>query len=469
MTTRTLIPRWPFLAFLAVAACAGNDTAGAGGADAGGASDTETDTTGSSTPTDGASAGGTSGTTGAECTADDQCGGTTPYCEAGTCVACAQAGGDAFCASRPGEGDLCDPAGGACVECLPGNDAACAGNTPICDPVAKTCRGCLGAADCGGAACAFDQGTCLDGGLVYVDGGDPNCDDNNPGSMTEPLCSVIVGPTVVPDGGTIVVLDKGGPYVDDLFVPFGKTVGVVGVGMPVLQGNMAVFDDGALYVEAMAIAQGPGNGLYCEFGDLHAARVVVDGNAGAGVRTKTCTVSLTEVVVSDNAEGGLDLGSGTKATVVNSFIVGNGSGSSPMGGIGLSLSVLDASYLTVVDNNTVDGDALQCSGGVYGSVRNSILLAFSGSAVTTMACANLDFEGNAGDVDLGASNTFVGAVDPDWFVDRAGGDYHLSADGAFVFEGAAVWREDDPPADIDGDPRPAVDGSPDFPGADVPE
>lgn len=55
-----------------------------------------------------------------------------------------------------------------------------------------------------------------------------------------------------------------------------------------------------------------------------------------------------------------------------------------------------------------------------------------------------------------------------WFENQFGGDLHLRPDGAAVFADLADWNTGDPTADIDGDPRPRVDGTPDFPGADVP-
>ena len=55
--------------------------------------------------------------------------------------------------------------------------------------------------------------------------------------------------------------------------------------------------------------------------------------------------------------------------------------------------------------------------------------------------------------------------DPSWFATEP--PFGL-VDGQFPNELSleGVWRDGDPPTDIDGDPRPTEDGSPDFVGAD---
>jgi hypothetical protein len=55
-----------------------------------------------------------------------------------------------------------------------------------------------------------------------------------------------------------------------------------------------------------------------------------------------------------------------------------------------------------------------------------------------------------------------------WFVSYAAGDFHLSGTHPAVINTAAIWITGDPPTDIDGDPRPTTDGTPDVAGADVP-
>ena len=69
-----------------------------------------------------------------------------------------------------------------------------------------------------------------------------------------------------------------------------------------------------------------------------------------------------------------------------------------------------------------------------------------------------------------ATEDIVGAFDgtQDWFIDYFGADLSLSPNGATIFLDIAQWQAGDPATDIDGTPRPAMDGTPDYAGADVP-
>jgi hypothetical protein len=59
-----------------------------------------------------------------------------------------------------------------------------------------------------------------------------------------------------------------------------------------------------------------------------------------------------------------------------------------------------------------------------------------------------------------------GHIEASWFVDIMAGDFHLDTPPAAVST-SAQWTTGDPSIDIDGDPRPNVDGTPDYAGADV--
>src|SRR6185436_16323920 len=75
-------------------------------------------------------------------------------------------GSDADCSGSP-YGEVCDTAAGECVECLPGNEAACAPDGH-CDATTKTCEwGCDDDADCQGSGlctartCEVSLGQCV--------------------------------------------------------------------------------------------------------------------------------------------------------------------------------------------------------------------------------------------------------------------------------------------------------------------
>lgn len=112
--------------------------------------------------------------------------------------------------------------------------------------------------------------------------------------------------------------------------------------------------------------------------------------------------------------------------------------------------------------------AISCQGAalVPGSrVRNSLLVNFGGAHA--VQCASPAYEFNALDDATGfVNNTSVGDAELQWFVNPFFGDLHLANIAPVAIAAAASWSEGDPLVDVDGDPRPQLDGSPDFAGAD---
>ena len=105
-------------------------------------------------------------------------------------------------------------------------------------------------------------------------------------------------------------------------------------------------------------------------------------------------------------------------------------------------------------------------------IRNSIIVSQGGTPPDELSCpsATITYSATEGVVG-GDGNDAVGpfpAMPADWFMSYAAGDFHLAAEGLTVFADVALWQTGDPLTDIDGDPRPAVDGTPDYAGADVP-
>jgi hypothetical protein len=84
-----------------------------------------------------------------------------------------------------------------------------------------------------------------------------------------------------------------------------------------------------------------------------------------------------------------------------------------------------------------------------------------------LTCAGVDISASALELDV-AGNSALGSMNTTWFINYAGGDFHLSGTHPAAINTAATWTTGDPATDIDGDPRPLTDGSPDFAGADVP-
>lgn len=96
------------------------------------------------------------------------------------------------------------------------------------------------------------------------------------------------------------------------------------------------------------------------------------------------------------------------------------------------------------------------------SVRNSVVVSYSDQP--EVDCPNLESINNF--TEDGSGMTFDDLSN--WFVDFEGGDFHLSGSYPQEIDTPAVWLSGDPAVDIDEDPRPMADGSPDVAGADIP-
>ena len=149
----------------------------------------------------------------------------------------------------------------------------------------------------------------------------------------------------------------------------------------------------------------------------------------------------------------------------NSFVVLNGGATAPLGGLEVDSTAVDMVYVTVAGNAATAGApaTMNCVQTVTGAVRNSVLVS-GGASVDAAGCAQVTFEGNGADTDLGAGNTNVGAMQAGWFA--GANDFHLAA--GHPFGDVATWKTGDPGKDYDGDARPGTDGAPDVAGADEP-
>jgi hypothetical protein len=107
--------------------------------------------------------------------------------------------------------------------------------------------------------------------------------------------------------------------------------------------------------------------------------------------------------------------------------------------------------------------AVVCSGGTAGSfLRNSLI--GSEGAGSAINCTELTLLNNAlEDAAAYPGNVTVGELQPEWFV--GGTNYRLSAEAPVEIATIAIRQDGDPPADIDGEVRPA-EGEFDYAGAD---
>jgi len=138
--------------------------------------------------------------------------------------------------------------------------------------------------------------------------------------------------------------------------------------------------------------------------------------------------------------------------IYNSFVKGNGGGSSAIDTTDSSAEII---YSTI--GGSGGAPALQCSAGGTVTVRNSILAA---SSLTAVEC----------DVNSVSDSSIVDqdnlGFDGGWFENYEQGDFRLRS--GHPFGGIAVWREGDPRTDIDGAARPNAEGARDVAGAHLP-
>jgi len=345
---------------------------------------------------------------------------------------------DAACAELDPDEPLC--VNGACVECTPENPLLCDERLLLCDGDTNTCVPCVEHAECGSGACELAVGTCFPpGAVVHVDedGGQEFT------SVTDAVASVGAGEYRV-----IVVheIDGAGSYQGAVLIGAGKRIALLAAPgeSPVIQG---VGGNPGLRVE------GAGTVLYTDGLGL------VGNTMGLGLHVNGALAWVDRSRIVQNTGGGILAEANAELTLRNCF-VGSG-GAVDTDAVTVSGSSLDFVYSTLVGGAVISERtrALYCQGMTTVTGRNSIVVSLD--ALPEVECAGVVLSNTATELETGMLSAM-------WFNNFATGDLTLSASGASVFDGIATWQAGDPPTDIDGDPRPAVNDTPDYAGADVP-
>jgi len=354
-----------------------------------------------------------------------------PICVDAFCVACDQAGGDAACLAK-------DP------------------TTPLCNARTHACEGCTHHAQCPESACDLATSTCLDADIVHVDG-DPGCSDAGAGDEAMPFCSIQTAiDGADPAGARVVIVHPttAAPYAEALVVAAGTIalLGAEGGNRPALSGTLedpwltSAGVDTRVYVENLRFSNNT-DAIAMSLGEAEVwlDRVEVVRNfAGAG--------------------GGIDVHDGARVQLRSSVVGINGSAGVPnlrATGMGTTVTAVATTFV-----NIGAGFQLQCDADAAVTIRNSILVD-QDTGVTDCDTADVTYSAvDSGFV--GDGNVVIGDLDVAWFVDVIAADLHLSPEGAAEFADIGVFVAGDYPLDIDGEPRPTVDGTPDFAGADIP-
>lgn len=389
-------------------------------------------------------------TTERPCRTDAECSAPTPHCSMGDCVACSDTPDpDGACAALDPDLPLCED--GGCVQCRDGDATVCTGTVPVCDVATHTCVGCTTHAQCPTSACHLDEGSCLPPENVWYVDGDAGACAAADGSLAAPYCTI--GEALAQIGqasrGTIRILTTAAPYSEALEIDGNRIVALLAQGdvPPVLDASGApslTVDGATVFAER----------LRWQSNATDPALVLDDAVAW---------IDRCEIV--QNQGGGIDATAGTVLHLRTSVIGAGGTGLADRQALRVDNATIDVVASTIAGNDGNATSSIRCLGGGGGSVRSSIVV---GLDPPSISCLGLAVDDSAIDTASlgGAGNVVLGAFNAGWFIDAAGGDFHLTA--GTVFEGTGVWHTGDPAVDLDGDARPDRDGAADVAGADVP-
>ena len=396
-------------------------------------------TTGSSTATSTSgvdtTAGATTGTTsGGECQVHADCPQTVPLCVEGLCLSCGQIDdGDAACAELDPSAPLCID--DACAQCNADDASACTGTTPVCDEPTNTCVGCTFHSQCPDSACKLDTGECFDAADT-TDLISPNLAqaiqdlpaDSDAVFRVSGSTDVDLSTTSTPlNGGSRIAIVRA----DGSSWAFtGPTNGAPAVD---IEGSST-----RVYLENVEIRQQRDNPVLL----VVAARVYLD-----------------ESQIANPTGDAVSLNTSAYLQARNTFM-GSGGGDALTTGT----ATFDLVYSTL---GVTFGSASPISCGIVdgSTIRNSLLL--TQNTAPEIACSGVDVSYSAAIEDLGGTNTDLDPLIPTDYANYTGQDFHLTASAPSAISAAAQWQAGDPTWDIDGDPRPMTDGTPDFAGADV--
>jgi hypothetical protein len=419
--------------------------------------DTSTGTSTTTNPNDTTTTGESSSTTGPmPCMSDEECTDPdAPFCgtsgECGTCEATADP--DGACAGLDPLLPLC--VGSECVACTPENPIVCDDQLLLCDGTTNACVPCTEHAQCGSGACELAVGRCFpEDFVVRVDG--------DPGAMPMPdYTSIAAAVAAVDDGahGVIIVHEYGAdgltPYTGNVLIDGGKTIALLAAPgeAPIILGTGSN--------PGLAV-QGVGTILYMD------GLAVAGHTMGLGLRVTEGFAWVDRSRVVQNTGGGIVAETSAELTLRNCFV---GQDATSQVSIRIDASNALVLYTTALGGFGMNTNALACAGASSVEVRNSVFATLSTTA--EIMCPGAAISYSAAEVNPGGMGSVaLGVVDEavmgTLFSDYTTGDFHLAAGGMDVFSDVAQWTLGDPTTDIDGDPRPTDDPSPDYAGADVP-
>ncbi len=443
-----------------------------------------------------------------QCQGPADCSAQAPVCQAvHSCGACeAESDCNLYAPGTPHCGAL-----GHCVACRTAfpDDCDLGSPAPVCDPGSAACRPCQGDDECSSGICDEGSGACVQTpDIIHVDGtatGGLGC-----GTAASPCRTINEGVLAVQLPNRFWIQVAAGTYQENLVLD-GKKVRIVGpfflppaspkvtltpaanqVACALITGNSDVSLENMELSGAGGITANA-DGVRCNIGGATASprltlkKVTVDLNAAQGVDSSSCDltiegsiirgnplgglfavdskVSMTRTAVVSNSGGGVSL-SASDFSLVNNFIIDNGSSSSTIGGVLISMDppsgVAGArfEFNTVAGNNTKDGFAsgIRCDVGTTLSFKNSIVYNNQPDPSATIGQVSGDSckwtfsdigpNGPAvtGNGNINLNPTFLNPASDNFHIDTASLAKNVAETSSQVGE------------DFDGEPRPMLGG-----------
>jgi hypothetical protein len=323
----------------------------------------------------------------------------------------------------------------------------------MCDPDGG-CRECTRNNDCSSQLCDTLTGSCIDEpDVIYVgqDGDGVDC------TRTDPCGSVQVGIAHVTATRHSIHVSSG-TYVERITIastnfflssdggelrpPDGEDGPVVTIG------NAGIVELDGL---RMRSGTGPtGDGLDCGTGgavELTLRDVRSDHNAGLGIDSAGCRLTVLASEIDDNASGGVQV-TGGDLRLQNNLITHNGSPTARVGGVSAGASAPLAIDFNTIADNVAASDVragIQCESTVPRILSSNLVVGPGPVQLIGVGCS---FEYTLSSDPVAGTGNLV-AVPA--FVDGAGGDYHLAAGSPGV---DAADPEATLTTDVDGELRP---------------
>lgn len=413
-----------------------------------------------------------------ECTAADTdgcgtgeiCNTTNNQCEAQPCVVGTD--GDAICAAAAPTKPFCVEAD-TCGQCRPamGDCDAMAANAQVCDTENFNCRGCEANLECNSLICDIDTTSCaLEADILYVGavegGGTPIMGGEC--TLAMPCTTIVHALTKVADDRNTIVVAAGN-YPLPLTIN-GETVSIIGQGVvtvnPDISGSgraLTVLSSAVVSLDNVNIIPDPNSdagsdAVFVDNATLSITNAEISGARDIGVLAENgATLTISQSTVSSNDGGGLDI-DGSSFTIVNNFIVLNGSNDATVPGVKITYtgSTQQFDFNTIAANTVngaVDATNVDCSLGMPMTAIGNII--YDGSSLSALPDldANINCTFEYSDIEgLAAVGTNLDT--PPIFANTITGDYHLAAGSPLI--GAAAGASPVPDLDVDGDPRPSA-------------